>query len=89
MSASVDLKYGNLHPFDATAGDTPTDWMHAAARGIASTLQDNPDLQPILDAMDDQAKADLVTAIADIIREAQAQDGGDAPAPDQTAAMDN
>lgn len=83
MDAKTQLEFGNLHPFDASAGDS-TDWAQSAARGVMAALMDNADMAAIMDGMDDPAKADLVSSVADIIREAQAQDSN-APAADNPA----
>lgn len=73
MDAKTQIEFGNLHPLDATVGDS-TDWAHSAARGVAAMMQDMPDMAAMLDAMDNQMKADFVSSMADIIREAQAAD---------------
>lgn len=74
-NASVNIEYGNLHPFDASAGDS-TDWMHMAARGIIADMQDRPELASALDGMDDAARTEFVSAMMDIIQEAQTMDAG-------------
>jgi hypothetical protein len=84
MDAKVNLEFGNLHPLDESAGDS-SDFAHSAARGIAAMLQDNPAMAALLEAMDETMRADLVSGMADIIREAQAAEGESAPAPDVAA----
>jgi hypothetical protein len=83
-TATVNLEYGNLHPLDVSAGDS-ADSAHSAARGVVAMLQDNAEIESILAAMDEQTASDLVSGMADIIREAIAADEA-SPAEDESPA---
>ena len=81
-TATVNLEYGSLHPFDASAGES-ADSAHMAARGIVALLQDNPDMTALLDAMDETMRAEFVAGMADIIRAAMDAEES-APAEDES-----
>jgi len=87
-TASVNLEYSSLHPFDESAGESQ-DWMHAASRGIVAHMQDIPEMNAVLEAMDEAARSEFIAAMSDIIREAQMMDGDmtntDAPEQDTPA----
>ena len=87
MDAKVNLEYGNMHPLDVSAGEA-TDSAHMAARGVVAMMQDNPDIEAILAAMDEQTAADFVMGMADIVREAYMADEAD-PAEDESPADAN
>ena len=67
---TVNIEYGNLHPFDESTGKT-TDTAHSAARGMVAMMQDYPEMNAALEAMDDVARTEFVCALADIMRVAQ------------------
>ena len=81
MSAKFDLQQGNKYPFDApdkfwsdedTAPPPPTDWAHAAARGVIYNLQDRRgiknELHPYI--IDEEVRVEIIATLAKIIREA-------------------
>lgn len=83
-NAQVNIEYGSLHPMDESEGESK-DWAHAAARGVAAMMQDNPELNAVLEAMDGAARSEFIAAMSDIMREAQMMDSGDAPTDEQPA----
>ena len=72
-NAQVNLEYGSLHPLDESEGEAK-DSAHAAARGIAAMLQDSPEVNAVLESMDDAQRAEFIASIADIIREAESME---------------
>ena len=71
------LEHGARFPFDASdewrasIGFPPppaTDWAHAAARGVLVDLSDRRGIRNELDSLDEDIRAEIVQAIADIIR---------------------
>lgn len=69
MDAKVQIEYGNLHPLDESEGESK-DWKHSAARGVVAMLQDIPEVNAAMEAMDGARRSEFVAAIADIINEA-------------------
>jgi hypothetical protein len=74
---SIDC--GNRFPFDApdtwwhgTEGNPlpPADWAHSAARGVLYDLSDRKGIKRSFEEIDEEVRVEIVSAIADIIREA-------------------
>lgn len=77
--ARYRLEHGARFPFDAsdkwnnTINPKPLatkDWAHAAARGIIADLKDRGGIKHVLDAIDHVTRKEMVTTLAEIIREA-------------------
>jgi hypothetical protein len=77
MMARLSIDKGNEYPFDAPdswwdarSPTPPNDWAHSAARGILIDLQDRGGIKHALYELDEEVRAEIVSAIANIIREA-------------------
>jgi hypothetical protein len=70
--AETTLKHGQRYPYDAPdswwADSPPVDWAHAAARGILADLTIRRELMSGFKSVDNHTRAEIVTAIAEIIR---------------------
>ncbi|PAL20200.1 hypothetical protein [Sphingopyxis sp. GW247-27LB] len=82
--AQITLAHGAKWPFDAP--DTwwqddgenpppPTDWAHAAARGVLSDLNDRRGIKQGFLGLDEDIRAEIVSSLAAIIRVAAEQQG--------------
>lgn len=80
-TAKINLEFGELHPFDESEGESK-DWSHMAARGLVAYMQDKPELNAVLEAMDGAMRSEFIAAVSDIIQEAQAQDGANNAPPE-------
>lgn len=77
MTAAIRLTHGAKFPFDAPDawwdGDAsnpppPTDWAHAAARGVVAELQGRAGIKHGFNDIDQEIRAEIVSRLADIIR---------------------
>ena len=77
MDAEQTLKHGADFPYDATDAwwndadappPPPTDWAHEAARGVLSDLRDRREIKQGFEGLDENARAEVVESLAEIIR---------------------
>jgi hypothetical protein len=78
--AECELKNGDQYPYDIYGASecpekTSRDWAERAARGVLSDLSDRKGIKWELQKVDIDIRADIVQALADIIRTAKEQDG--------------
>ena len=82
--ATFALKQGACFPYDAPDSwwrepnsiinpPPPTDWAHAAARGVLADLTDRRDIKHGFDGIDEEVRSELVKSLSEIIREAHKQ----------------
>lgn len=80
MTAAIRLTHGAKFPFDAPDawwdGDAsnpppPTDWAHAAARGVVADLQDRRAIKWGFGDIDEEIRVEIISSLADIIRAAR------------------
>lgn len=83
------LSFGDRFPYDAgedfwrgfnpadTTPPLPTDWAHRAARGIIANLDDQKSISLAHRDIDHETRAELVQAVAEIIRTAARTAAGD------------
>ena len=83
MSAQISLTHGNHFPYDADdawwlgAGDNPpppTDWAHAAARGVIANLQNRAGIKHSFADIEQGIRVEIVQSLAAIIRLARDTD---------------
>ena len=78
IAARAVLK-GNTYPYDAPdswwsselSPPPPTDWAHAAARGVLYDLQDRGGIKHGFANIDEDIRVEIVEALARIIRAAK------------------
>jgi len=77
------IEHGNRFPYDATDewwnGDaknppTPRDAAHSAARGVIAELEDRRGIKNGFSGVDEEIRAEIVSALAEIIRVAMTGD---------------
>jgi hypothetical protein len=76
MSAEISLKHGGDFPYDRPDdwgnGDCdplpPTDWAHAAARGVIAELSDRHTIKRGFEGVEEAVRKEIVDALAAIIR---------------------
>lgn len=75
--AKHTLERGAKYPYDApddwwegdgSAPPPPTDWAHAAARGVLADLNDRGGIKHGFNNIDEEIRAEIVTSLAAIIR---------------------
>lgn len=72
--AQISLKSSDEHPYELNPGDdhTPPDWAHRAARGVMADLTDRCGIKHALQHVRIDDRKDMVSALAEIIRQAHA-----------------
>lgn len=78
--AQFAINHGNRWPYDAPDewnGREPApavvDWAHSAVRGILANLSDRRSIRNSLEDVDHEIRIEIVSVLADIIREADRQ----------------
>jgi len=70
-TAQRQLAHGSKYPYDGGSEAAPAiDWAHAAARGVMADLLDRRGVKWELEKVDIDVRADIVTAVAAIVRAA-------------------
>jgi hypothetical protein len=70
-TAQRQLAHGSKYPYDGGSEAAPAiDWAHAAARGVMADLLDRRGVKWELEKVDLDVRADIVTAVAAIVRAA-------------------
>lgn len=67
-NAMRSLENGEKYPYDDSV--PLADWAHAAARGILADLSDRRGIKNGLNDVDDGVRAEIVSALSEIIRQA-------------------
>jgi hypothetical protein len=72
-TAQRQLAHGSKYPYDGGSEAAPAiDWAHVAARGVMADLLDRRGVKWELEKVDLDVRADIVTAVAAIVRAALA-----------------